>query len=365
MAPGFVFDKFFLERFTAALSKSTMLPNSMHSLEVINISKSFDCRAIPAFKDLNFSLEKGRVLALFGPSGTGKSTLLKMIAGELLPDSGEIKLSGRVELVKSIHEVDNEKTLTEIIGELLHDFPMERQIQRKRELVDLFSLYYKDQQTFKTLSLGEQKRALLARSLAPFPSVLLLDEPFSSLDLILKNEIKNELRQICLAENISTLFVSHNFQDIMSFSDRVAVLDVGQIRQIDLPAQIYDFPRDAHVAKLIQHSCLLACEILSLDNNLAEIKTKWGKFQISKIHSLITKDTKRANLLIYPNEFELAEIGIEAKVLALYPHGPFLKVVLSYQERSFIAQISNSVIIEIGQKLVLKIKTEEIRLIPL
>ncbi|MBT7611073.1 MAG: ABC transporter ATP-binding protein [Bacteriovoracaceae bacterium] len=337
----------------------------MQVLDVIKLSKSFDKRAIPAFKELNFSLDKGKILSIFGPSGTGKSTLLKIIAGEIEPDSGEISLIGGVELVASLSDVDVSKTSSEIIGEKILHLSDQQQVQRKREMVDFFSLFYKEKQPINTLSLGEQKRVLLARSLAPKPAVLLLDEPFSSLDLILKNEIKQELREACTVENIACLFVSHNFVDIMDFSDRVAILDVGQIRQIDSPKQIYDFPRDAHVAKLIQNSNLIACEIISFAPKCIKIKSEWGVLSVSRFHFAINDSTTRANLLIYPHELEIDENGFEAKVIESRKRLGFKDVVLKTKTRFLLAQFSNSVTIETGQVLKLRIKTDEVRLIPL
>jgi ABC-type Fe3+/spermidine/putrescine transport system ATPase subunit len=337
----------------------------MLALNIINLSKSFDTKAIPAFKELNFSIKKGAILSLFGPSGTGKSTLLKIISGELTADSGSVDVDGGVELVVSILDVDGSKTMSEIIGEKIQDLDEKEQIQRKREMIDLFSLFYKDQQSFNSLSLGEQKRVLLARSLATRPSLLLLDEPFSSLDLILKKEIKSELQQICLSEKIACLFVSHNFQDIMSFSDHVAILDVGQIRQIDIPEKVYDFPRDAHVAKLIQNANLIACEILEFKNDHVKIKTDWGEMKLPRYHKAINESTKRANILIYPHEIEISEDGFSAKVISFKPTLGYKEVLLESKERSLLAQFPNSVMIEEGQVLSLSLKNQEVRLIPL
>ena len=312
-----------------------------------------------------FAISKGETLGLFGPSGTGKSTLLKIIAGIEKADQGTIELNGHAELVLELNDINWDLSVDEILSERIQSWPNKEQVERKRELIDLFSLYYKDKKLFKHLSLGEQKRVLIARSLASRPSLLLLDEPFSSLDLILKNEIKQELQIIFKQEKMGCLFVTHDFQDILSFSDRVAILDNGEIRQVDTAEQIFQYPRDAHVAKLIGDGFLLPCEIMARNNSILTVKSEWGEMEIRHFHPAINDKTTRCNLLVWPHEFEISENGEKGNILSFVSKGFAQEVKIKVKQRTLVVHISNSVKIESGQEIFLSIKQEEARLIPL
>lgn len=316
-----------------------------------------------------FTISKGEILSLFGPSGTGKSTLLKIIAGQSKADAGEIELQGHAELVVGLEEVNWDHTVDQILGEKITEWTEEEQIQRKREMIDLFSLFYKDQKPFKHLSLGEQKRVLIARSLASRPSLLLLDEPFSSLDLILKNEIKEELLSIIEQQEMGCLFVTHDYRDVLSFSSRVAILDHGEIRQLEKPGFVYQYPRDAHVARLLGKPFLYPVEILDQTDKGVLVKTEWGEALVKNKHPLITEESKKANLLVWNHEFYEAKnsdaLVLKGKVESLLNCGSHQETILSVKNRKLVVSFSQSKAIKKGQNLSLAFNLEEVRLIPL
>ncbi len=341
----------------------------MYTLDLIKISKTFDSKAIPALKNLSFSLSRGEIAALFGPSGTGKTTLFKIIAGQGPSDSGEVVRNGKAELVRDIAEFGAEKTVDEIIGEKISHLGPEEKIQRKREVIEMFSLFYKNKKQFRQLSLGEKKRVALAQSIAPRPAILLMDEPFSSLDFVVKEEIKSELRDIIKKEEMTCFYISHNFQDIVSFSEKIIVLNMGEIRQIGTPLSILHFPRDAHVAKLIGKCNLIPCEVAIFEKQNILVQSVLGKMSFRHIHPLITGENKRLNILVWPHEFEIGtrklegEMSFKGLVQEVTEEG-FSKILrVVHKEKSYIIESQSRRDFQKGQEIYFAIKLEEARLI--
>ena len=344
----------------------------MNVLEIRNLSKTFNIKSIPALKSISLTVKKGEILSLFGPSGTGKTSLLKIISGREPMDSGSCLIDGEVEWLEECSETDPNLTVDQILGQNLAGLDKELQRERKRELIALFSLFYKDQKLFGQLSLGEKKRVLLAKALAGNPSLLLMDEPFSSLDLILKNELKTEMRTLLKNENIACLFVSHDYQDVLSFSDSVVILDRGEIRQQGEPQTVFDFPRDAHIAKLLYECFLLPCQIKEFltvnGKSLVSTTSEWGEFQFEKYHPEINQDCKRANILWLPHEISISssgERGLIGVVIAVKKRGVVTDLKIQLNKRLVTVQVSNDSGFKQGDSISLGLNEKEGRLIPL
>ncbi len=234
-------------------------------LEVENFTKYYG--ELCAVEDLSFRIEEGEFVTLLGPSGCGKSTTLHAIAGLVEPTDGRIRLRGT-----DVTDLPPEKrnigmafqstalfphmTVRENIayGLKMHGYStadVEERVEESLELVDMPA--HGDHKPGE-LSGGQQQRVSLARSLAYEPDILLLDEPLTGLDRVLREEMRGWLNRIQREVNVTTLYVTHDQEDALSMSDKVVVLNDGQAQQIDSPEQIYESPANPFVAEFVGKS---------------------------------------------------------------------------------------------------------------
>ncbi len=231
---------------------------------MIGLRKAFAEK--PVVADLCLSLRQGELLSLLGPSGCGKTTTLKLIGGFLAADSGEILLDGA-----PIHQLPPESRPVCTVFQSYALFPHmtalenvmyglrchgKNRMAAKKEalamlaLVDLVNLA---DLAVTRLSGGQQQRVALARVLALQPKVLLLDEPFSNLDARLRLQMRDEVRSLQRRLDLTTLFVTHDREEALGLSDRIAVMENGGIAQIATPRQTYDSPVNRYVAECVGH----------------------------------------------------------------------------------------------------------------
>lgn len=231
-------------------------------IEVRNISKKFG--SFSALKDVSLDVHDGELVALLGPSGSGKTTLLRIIAGLEFPDVGSIVLNGEDASVRSASErsvgfvfqhyalfrhmtvFDNvafglkvRPRQTRPAKEVIHE-----KVMALLKLVQLGPLAHRYP---AQLSGGQRQRIALARALAVEPKVLLLDEPFGALDARVRKELRMWLRRLHDEIHVACVFVTHDQEEAMEVSDRVAILDQGEIVQVDTPENVYDHPANAFV----------------------------------------------------------------------------------------------------------------------
>lgn len=232
-------------------------------LQVEHLSKQYPDTPIAAIHDISLSIYQGEIMALTGPSGAGKTTLLCLMAGLLQPDKGSIYL--REELVNTyaeeliaghpdIHLVFQDfklfpnHTVQENIAYPLRYYDRETQESRTQELLQLFHLQVFAQKYPRELSGGQQQRVALAKAMAAEPEVLLLDEPFSQIDGKLKQEIKQALKHLVKEYDTTLIFVTHDTSDALSFADRIALINQGQMAQLGSPQELYQKPTNQFVA---------------------------------------------------------------------------------------------------------------------
>lgn len=244
----------------------------MNILELQNISKQYKGNNYLAVNDVSFQLEKGEILALVGESGSGKTTLLRMIAGLEHPDSGCMLLKGE-EILKGNRAVPANKrniglvfqdyalfphmTIAENVGFGIKDLSREEKDRIIRETIALTGLAEDLGKYPHQLSGGQQQRVALARALAPRPDILLLDEPFSNLDTILRDQVREEVQQIIKKTGITAILVTHDTKDALCTADKIAVLSQGKLLQYDTPENIYEAPFTDYVAHLFgKFNCL-------------------------------------------------------------------------------------------------------------
>lgn len=241
-------------------------------LEISNLTKYYG--DLCAVKDLSFRIEQGEFATLLGPSGCGKSTTLHTIAGLIEPTEGKIHLRGN-----DVTDVPSEErnigmafqstalfphmTVKENIayGLKMHGYEKSEINERVEESLDLVDMPGHGEHRPSELSGGQQQRVSLARSLAYEPDILLLDEPLTGLDRVLREEMRGWLKQIQRETGVTTLYVTHDQEDALSMSDRVIVLNDGELQQIDYPEQIYESPENNFVAEFVGKSTMFAGEV--------------------------------------------------------------------------------------------------------
>ena len=233
-------------------------------LEVHHLHKKYPGEHYGAVVDVSFELSKGEILAVVGRSGSGKSSLLRMLAGLMKPDSGEILFNNeplknpeeqlvaghdQIKMVFQDFQVKANMTVVENIRYKLLHFNKEYQKERCEELLELCGLVSLADKKPHELSGGQQQRLSLARALADDPELLLMDEPFSNLDPLIKEDLMLELVQIVKSENLSLILVSHDVRDAMLIADQIAFIEQGTILQLDTPTEIYNRPKTLEVAQ--------------------------------------------------------------------------------------------------------------------
>jgi iron(III) transport system ATP-binding protein len=244
---------------------------STTAIEVSGVSKRFG--PLDVLQDVSLRVEPGEVVALLGPSGGGKTTLLRVIAGLERPDRGEVRIGDRtvsgpttfvpperrrVGMVFQDWALFPHITVAANVGyglrRNLDRAERERRVERALAMVDLDGLGDRNP---TTLSGGQQQRVALARAIAPEPSVILLDEPFSNLDTALRAQVRGEVNRLLGDLGITTVFVTHDQEEAFVLGSEVAVMHGGRIVQQAAPADLYARPADPWVAAFVGEANLL------------------------------------------------------------------------------------------------------------
>ena len=241
-------------------------------LEIRKLTKTFGqgVTEVTALHEVSFTIAEGEFFTLLGPSGCGKTTLLRMIAGFEQPSGGKLVLDGQdiaqlppnrrpVNTVFQNYALFPHMTVADNVGFALGaqgrpGSEIDETVARMLALVQLDHLAHRKS---GELSGGQQQRVALARALAPKPRILLLDEPLSALDMKLRKEMQVELKRLQQETGLTFIFVTHDQEEALTMSDRIAVMSGGHIQQIAAPRDLYDNPANSFVAGFIGESNLL------------------------------------------------------------------------------------------------------------
>lgn len=283
----------------------------MSKITIKNIEKSL--RGVKILNKINFEVEEGKIVSLLGPSGCGKTTTLKVIAGLIAPDKGEIFLGD-----KSITKLAVEKRGTVIVFQEHLLFPhltIEENIgfglkmakrpktfikQQVEKMLELVKLIGSNKKYPHQLSGGQQQRIALARALAVEPKVLLLDEPFSSLDPALREEMRELTLTIQKKLNMTTILVTHDKEEALMSSDKIAIMLNGEIRQFGSPAQLYETPNSIEVANFLGEKNYIAGSVSN------------GQFMSELINfPTLNEDAKEAKLMVKQEDIQIFPVGVK------------------------------------------------------
>ena len=230
-------------------------------IDLDGVTKRFG--ALEAVSDATLAVTRGEFLAVLGPSGCGKTTMLRLIAGFEEPDAGTVTVDGRtvcgagawvpperrqVGMVFQDYALFPHLSVGENVG---YGLPRKRRAARVAEVLDLVGLGGLDERRPHELSGGQQQRVALARALAPEPAIVLLDEPWSNIDPLLRGPMRDDIARILRTAGVTVVLVTHDQEEAFSMADRIALMDAGRIAQVGTPEEMYYRPVSRRVAEFV------------------------------------------------------------------------------------------------------------------
>ena len=300
-------------------------------IKISKVSKNFD--EVIALDDVSINIAKGEFFSLLGPSGCGKTTLLRILAGFEYPSDGSVSIDN-----SDVTDIPANLRPTNMVFQNYAIFPhinvkrniefglrkekisSEEMNQRVSDALKMVKLEGYENRFSNQLSGGQRQRIALARALVKRPKVLLLDEPLGALDKKLREEMQIELRNLQRSVGITFVFVTHDQEEAMTMSDRVAVMNQGKILQVSPPKQLYDFPVNLFVGDFIGDINLLQSKISSINGKKIKVLINGlGEYEL-EAHTVIMQNDdivtgiRPKSISISPNEINQSEIQIKGKI---------------------------------------------------
>ncbi|MGO4545829.1 ABC transporter ATP-binding protein [Paenibacillus sp. 2TAB23] len=300
-------------------------------ISLVNIVKDYDGKQMGsrAVDGLNLEIAKGEFVALLGPSGCGKTTTLMMLAGLLKPTSGEIyfkdKLVNHVEpkdrnigMVFQSYALYPHLTVRDNIAFPLRERKMAKKDAYERALhtSKILQIDHLLDRKPSQLSGGQQQRVAMARALSKDPEILLLDEPMSNLDSRLKLDVRDEIRKIQRKLGVTTIIVTHDQEEALAISDRVAILNGGKIQQYAPPSELFNHPSNLFVGSFLGNPPMnLIDGVVEMRGEQQWVKTKLFELEIPQSRRLEEQHMgKEVKLGVRPHDLFIAEQPTEAAI---------------------------------------------------
>lgn len=335
-------------------------------LRCVNLWKSFDQQMV--LKGVSLEVNQGEILTILGPSGGGKSTLLAIIAGVLPPDQGELRWEDQIVTDVPPHKRNfglmfqdyvlfPHLNVYENIAFGLRIARMSESAIRARviELLELVDLKGYENRDVNSLSGGEQQRVALARTLAPKPRLLMLDEPLASVDRTLQERLLTDLRAILRRLNLTTIYVTHNQEEAFSIANRVVLLHAGQVEQIGTPEELYNRPASLFAARFLGMTNLIPGRAIQINGSI-QVQTDIGLIPSEKsVHENLI-------VLIKPdsaNLFENGDLSLEGYIVEKTFRGAICQIVVQVNKRNLVFNfLSNTSLPAVGESIRLYIDTK-------
>lgn len=333
----------------------------MSGLEIQDLWKSFGEKR--ALAGVSFYVYQQEIVAVLGPSGCGKSTLLGIIAGLEAPDRGSVSWEGVSLVGKPAHQRG--------FGLMFQDFALfphlnvfenvafglrmakqsKEQVQEGvKQALELAGLPGFERRDVNTLSGGEQQRVALARSLAPKPRLLMLDEPLGALDRALRERLVLDLRSILHSSHQTAVYVTHDQEEAFTLADRVVVMNAGKVEQLGTPQEIYTHPVSAFVARFLGMENLLAGTVQTGDDGKRQVATALGLLPldgVSGVESLLQE--QRVIVLLRPDALKLGDdrldtdelVQLQARVAEVTFRGSMVRASFAIGETLLVGEFSS------------------------
>ena len=343
------------------MTANPALPGAVPAVELRNIRKTFPAARseaeVAAVNGVNLTLSSGEFFTLLGPSGCGKTTTLRMIAGFEMPTAGEIFIQGQemsrtppyrrpVNTVFQNYALFPHLTIEKNVafGLNVQKVAKEEQKRRVKETLELVRLPTVGQRKPSQLSGGQQQRVALARALINRPSVLLLDEPLGALDYKLRQAMQLELKALQHEVGITFIYVTHDQEEALTMSDRIAVMSAGKVLQIGTPIEIYERPNCRFVANFIGETNFLDGRVTRTNGNRCTVQVADGlevsgsNYSAAAVGDQVTVSIRPEKIRIHesrpepqPNLFEVAVdrvayIGSDTQLFMTMPYGAKVRV---------------------------------------
>ena len=354
-------------------------------IRLTDVDKSFDDERV--VKKLNLDVEEGEFLTMLGPSGCGKTTTLRMIAGFEVPTSGQIFLEGE--------DVDDKKPNERNVNTVFQNYALfphmnvfdniafglvEKKVKkdeirsRVEEMIKLVQLDGMEKRMPAQMSGGQKQRVAIARALVNRPKVLLLDEPLGALDLKLRKQMQGELKALQGRLGITFIYVTHDQEEALTMSDRIAVMNRGRLEQVGTPEEVYNHPETKFVADFIGESNIIEGYIENMTDDSIEVTMESGKAIIRetgyRMEEMVYLCIRPENLKISTEAKEgfrfrgqVKEhifIGSTNKTMIEMPNGQMLKSVTPAEDELIPVGTAVNVFWNPGKAVVMRTKEEQI-----
>lgn len=354
-------------------------------IRLTDVDKSFDDERV--VKKLNLDVEEGEFLTMLGPSGCGKTTTLRMIAGFEVPTSGQIFLEGE--------DVDDKKPNERNVNTVFQNYALfphmnvfdnivfglvEKKVKkdeirsRVEEMIKLVQLDGMEKRMPAQMSGGQKQRVAIARALVNRPKVLLLDEPLGALDLKLRKQMQGELKALQRRLGITFIYVTHDQEEALTMSDRIAVMNRGRLEQVGTPEEVYNHPETKFVADFIGESNIIEGYIENMTDDSIEVTMESGK---AIIHETGYRMEEMVYLCIRPENLKISTeakegfrfrgqvkehifIGSTNKTMIEMPNGQMLKSVTPAEDELIPVGTAVNVFWNPGKAVVMRTKEEQI-----
>lgn len=354
-------------------------------IRLTDVDKSFDDERV--VKKLNLDVEEGEFLTMLGPSGCGKTTTLRMIAGFEVPTSGQIFLEGE--------DVDDKKPNERNVNTVFQSYALfphmnvfdniafglvEKKVKkdeirsRVEEMIKLVQLDGMEKRMPAQMSGGQKQRVAIARALVNRPKVLLLDEPLGALDLKLRKQMQGELKALQRRLGITFIYVTHDQEEALTMSDRIAVMNRGRLEQVGTPEEVYNHPETKFVADFIGESNIIEGYIENMTDDSIEVTMESGK---AVIHETGYRMEEMVYLCIRPENLKISMeakegfrfrgqvkehifIGSTNKTMIEMPNGQMLKSVTPAEDELIPVGTAVNVFWNPGKAVVMRTKEEQI-----